>query len=275
MQARRFSTLIAALLAVIVAPPLAATSTVTTVSGDLYTGRIHQAKINMIEPGGGSIGLKRESLRFIQRRSDGTLAARFKVGLPIAGKLDGAIYLDNDTTSRSFKHDDIQTVVFDQFVLLDAASTVEDCPIRGEIPLGGSLNRKTVFTARSQRARCGETFISGIEIKRLGKPGKAGYGFNFKVFVAIAEGDDEKAHIGISLRQDGKDIGTTSAYFDGDEGETNIPRGLQILIPPGVLDLDGPPPSLRFQLITSEWEANRGKGTRWWWFTQRFAPGRR
>jgi len=270
----------AALLLVLSALPLLGRSLLTTKDGAAILGDVEQEQLDFSSVGGGDVILPRAALDRLRTLPDGTVQATLKDGKSLVGTLAGELTITDGLIKRRFQPTDISEVAFDVFVDLGEVSELV-CPIRAAIELPSDLvvgKLKTWRTARTRLASCDGHFLNSVDFSRqrnalqtyvkAGEKPRKGTVLSIKPSVILAAGEDQFVHLTFILMQGDKALAKVAHKFEGDEGELNNFPPVQLWVATEEIVADGPPLTLRFQMLTRERGTNEKPDPVFIWFVK-------
>lgn len=257
-----------------------ALSLVVTQSGETYRGDIEEPELRFDIAGSGQAALLRTmTLQRIETTDSGATTVALKDGQTLEGSLTRRITVVDGGIKRVVEAGDVASVHFDIFANLDEGS-VESCPIRGEFSKGIDAfvreGQKVLRTNKPRIAKCNQAHISLLTLTRRGRRkvmDTSGEYYKANLIgirpgISIPDGRDQHVTVHFFLRQGDRMIASIQRSFEGDEGEVNSPPESVLTFPIDAIDPEGPPISLRFQVLLLDEKEDRGKDTQYWWYTQ-------
>jgi hypothetical protein len=259
-----------------IATPVASLDTVATIDGRQLIGTAQLDELR-VTTDTGVVVLPRVSLDEIRRQGD-TLTVTTKDNRTITGQLElEELLLATDLQTHALTSDQLQEVDFDAFVNVEALPEGRhlSCPIRLTLPAVSLLLSGGGHSTRPNQVRCGESYILSLEIstskaKGTNRKGERVRGHNITVrpYVVFGEGHDYQASLEIALLDGDHVLGGDIYGKVFDEGKSARPGPYRFWVADeaieGATDL-----KFRLQFLMVNENEDRGRGSDWWWFTQR------
>jgi hypothetical protein len=269
---------------VLVSGPLSGRSLLTTLDGTEVVGDVEQEQFEFSSVDGGDLILPRAGLDRLRSLPDGTVEVTLKDGKNVAGTLDSEVTITEGLIKRRFQPGEIREISFDVFVLLTGKNHEVVCPIRAALDVPTELlvgKLKKWYTSRTNMASCEGNRLLSLNVSRqanvlqdrvrVGHEPRKGTVLSIKPRVALAAGEDQFVHLTFILMQGEKVLGTVPRQYSGDEGELNSFPPVGLWLAPEDIVPDGPPLTLRFQMLTRERGTDKKPDAAFMWFvTLRF-----
>jgi hypothetical protein len=248
--------------------PVQAWEKLITQQGIEIQGDITQQEFVLLDEGGGEVAIPRAAIVRFEATPTG-LRAMIKDGTVVVGKLQGKIEIEDGLIRRRYPTEDIKSIDFDQYIVVEKGKKYESCPIRVDLDAGVLLlaDGSGTTSARASAVECKALRIASMALNPKGKikPGKPAM-IAADLILVVPEGEDQLIDVSGQLLQGDAVLAKAHKRLTANEGE-NVNASLALNFPGDKLERSGPPPHLLLQVVSQDSSKQVEKGGFFWWFT--------
>lgn len=256
-------------LALAISAPALAWDKLLTVQGVEVEGDVSQPEFVLIDRAGREVAIPRAALLRLEA-GEGGLKAFIKDGTVVEGKLQGKFEIEDGLIKRRFGADEIRTVEFDRYIVIQPGKTYYSCPIRIELDVSRLFSdpRGKMDKASLNGVNCGGLRMQLVDLYSVGKfRAKRESKLEAIIRVYVPAGTDQRLDLSLQLMQGAIKIGQEREFLEeADEGEYRTVR-LLMNFDGRLLSTADPQQKLLVQLVSESSDQKIEKGSSFWWFT--------
>ena len=249
--------------------PAMAWEKLLTVQGVEVEGDVSQSEFVLIDRAGREVAIPRAALLRLEAGEEG-LKAFIKDGTVVEGTLQGKFEIEDGLVKRRFGADEIRTVDFDRYIVIQPGKTYYSCPIRIELDVSRLFSdpRGKMDKASLNGVTCGGLRMQLVDLYSVGKfRAKRGSRLQAIIRVYVPAGTDQRLDLSLQLMQGAIKIVQDHEFFEeADEGEA-VTVTLQMNFDGRLLNTADLNQNLLVQLVGENADQNIEKGSSFWWFT--------